>query len=106
MQVTAIERETAKGFDLQAKMEKTEEINGVKYLSIDAMSFEKVEKAAKPEVMKSAFTDSIVKEKSFLGYKINDLYSFFMLFVFMAGIASVILFFLSRMLLKMMNGIR
>lgn len=43
---------------------------------------------------------------SFLGFVISDLYDFFMIFVFMAGGASIILFFLSKLLLKMMNGIR
>ena len=40
--------------------------------------------------------------KSFLGYNINSLYDFFMLFVFMAGIASLVLFLLTRKLQKMM----
>jgi len=41
--------------------------------------------------------------QSFLGYEINTLYDFFMLFVFMAGIASLILFFLSKKLQQMMQ---
>jgi POT family proton-dependent oligopeptide transporter len=49
---------------------------------------------------------SIVKEKEFAGFKINSLYSFFMIFVFMAGIASIILFVISKWLVKMMNGVR
>jgi POT family proton-dependent oligopeptide transporter len=63
-------------------------------------------KDMKLQVVKESFVGSIVKEKSFLGYQINNLYSFFMLFVFMAGAASVVLFFLCRMLLKMMHGVR
>jgi len=43
------------------------------------------------------------KTTSFLGYEMNSLFEFFMLFVFMAGIASLILFFLSKKLQKMMN---
>jgi POT family proton-dependent oligopeptide transporter len=43
------------------------------------------------------------KTTSFLGYKMNSLYEFFMLFVFMSVIAAVILFFLSRKLQKMMQ---
>jgi POT family proton-dependent oligopeptide transporter len=43
---------------------------------------------------------------SFLGSTINNLYDFFMLFVFMAGAASIILFFLSKKLMKMMHGVR
>jgi POT family proton-dependent oligopeptide transporter len=44
--------------------------------------------------------------KNFIGFQITDLYDFFMIFVAMAGIASVILFILSSRLLKMMHGVR
>ncbi len=44
--------------------------------------------------------------KYFLGIQILDLYDFFMIFVGMAGIASLILFVLSSRLLKMMHGVR
>ncbi|HVZ56006.1 MAG TPA: peptide MFS transporter [Chitinophagaceae bacterium] len=43
---------------------------------------------------------------SFLGYHMHSMYDFFMLFVFMSGIASVILFFLSGRLQKMMHNLR
>ena len=46
------------------------------------------------------------KKPSFLGMQINTLYDFFMLFVYMAGVASIILFFLSKKLLSMMGGVR
>jgi POT family proton-dependent oligopeptide transporter len=46
------------------------------------------------------------KKPSFLGMKIENLYNFFMIFVFMAGTASVILFLLSKRLLVMMNGVK
>lgn len=41
----------------------------------------------------------------FLGFVIKDLYSYFMLFVGLSGIASLILFFLSGRLRKMMHGV-
>lgn len=41
--------------------------------------------------------------KSFLGYQVENLYDFFMLFVFMSGTAAVILFVLSGKLQKMMK---
>jgi len=44
------------------------------------------------------------KTTSFIGYQMNNMYDFFMLFVFMAGAASIILFFLSKQLQKMMHG--
>lgn len=43
--------------------------------------------------------------KSYLGYQVENLYDFFMLFVFMSGAAAVILFLLSGKLQKMMKGI-
>ncbi|MGZ8557458.1 MAG: peptide MFS transporter [Chitinophagaceae bacterium] len=51
----------------------------------------------------SALYPSDGKITSFLGYQMNNMYDFFMLFVFMAGAASIILFFLSRKLQKMMH---
>ena len=44
--------------------------------------------------------------KQILGFQIIDMYDFFMVFVFMAGGAAIILFFLSKLLMKMMHGIR
>lgn len=45
------------------------------------------------------------KTTNFLGYQMTNLYDFFMLFVFMAGIAGIILLLLSKRLKKMMHGI-
>lgn len=42
--------------------------------------------------------------KAFLGYPVENLFDFFMLFVFMSGAAAVILFLLSGRLKKMMQG--
>ena len=46
------------------------------------------------------------KTTSFLGYKMNNLYDFFMLFVFMGGLAGIILIVLSKKLQKMMHGLK
>ena len=46
------------------------------------------------------------KMTSFLGYKMNNLYDFFMLFVFMGGLAGIILIVLSKKLQKMMHGLK
>jgi POT family proton-dependent oligopeptide transporter len=108
--VPAIESlQTAKSITItdKDKLEKAEEINGKKYLSVDLISFESVkDENEKAEMVKTVFADSIIKEKSFLGYTINSLYSFFMLFVVMAGLSSIILFIVSSKLLKMMHGVR
>ena len=101
------EQQNSTGLVLCQKLDKSEIIGDSKYISIDLISFEQVKsKTQKAEIVSNLFRDSLVKEKSFLGFTINSLYSFFMLFVSMAGIASVILFFLSRRLLKMMHGVR
>ena len=52
----------------------------------------------------SALYPENVKITSFLGYQISNLHEFFMFFVMMAGTASIILFFLSRKLQKLMNS--
>lgn len=105
--VSAVQNEqTAKNFVICEKLDKKETINGIDFVSIDLINLESIkDKNVKAEVVKNIFANSVIKEKSFLGYKINSLYTFFMLFVFMAGIAAIILFFLSKKLLTMMHGI-
>lgn len=51
----------------------------------------------------SALYPEAGKTTSFLGYHMSNLYDFFMLFVGMAGIASLILFLLTKQLKKMMH---
>lgn len=46
------------------------------------------------------------KKPSLLGFEVKNLYDFFMIFVIMAGGASIILFLIARKLIKMMNGVR
>ncbi|HEY1022445.1 MAG TPA: peptide MFS transporter [Flavisolibacter sp.] len=52
----------------------------------------------------SALYPSEGKTTSFVGYEMKDNYDFFMLFVFMAGAASIILFLITRKLQTMMNA--
>jgi POT family proton-dependent oligopeptide transporter len=88
------------------KLDKAKEIKGVKYVSLDDVSFESVKDVElKKIITEDVFKNSLIKEKKFVGFKIDSLYSFFMLFVVMAGVASIILFFLSRKLVTMMNGV-
>ncbi len=49
--------------------------------------------------------DGMVISKSFIGFQITTLYDFFLVFIFMAGIAALVLFALSKKLGKMMHGI-
>ena len=53
----------------------------------------------------SAGVDSTAPAKSLFGYEIATLYDFFFVFIIIAGIASIILFVLSKKLQKMMHGI-
>jgi hypothetical protein len=62
-----------------------------------------VKKATKEERLQ---TWNLKPKKPTFFVKIETLYDFFMLFVIMAGAASIVLFFLSSRLLKMMNGVR
>lgn len=45
------------------------------------------------------------RHTSFLGYQMNNVYDFFILFVIMGGLAGIILLLLSKKLRKMMHGI-
>jgi POT family proton-dependent oligopeptide transporter len=101
------EIETDSKTKLVATYESAEKINNKEYISIDIVATGEIkDKKLKASVIKSVFEGSIIKEKTFLGYKIDSLYSFFMLFVFMAGAASIVLFILSSRLMKMMHGIK
>ena len=44
--------------------------------------------------------------KAFAGFEIHNLYEFFMVFVVLCGIASIILFLLTPVIKKMMHGVR
>jgi POT family proton-dependent oligopeptide transporter len=95
------------GFDLLKKNSKTDVYNGKSVYTMEMIDYSVIKSdSAKNAIRINVEQNSIVKEKEFAGFKINDLYSFFMIFVFMAGIASVILFVISGMLVKMMHGIR
>lgn len=83
------------------------EKDGTKVIPFDKIIFSRIEdKTLKSEVQTSLEKQQIENPKTFMGYQISNLYDFFMLFVFMAGVASVILFFLSKRLLAMMYGVR
>jgi POT family proton-dependent oligopeptide transporter len=89
------------------KIENTEKINNIERLPISSIKFDKIKDTKiKQTVYEELATKAEAKEKSLFGIKVNSLYSFFMVFVVMAGVAAVILFLLSSKLLKMMNGIR
>ena len=78
--------------------------NGQKLLTHD--SIDVVENKVAKKVERMQVWNLHPEKPSFMGMQINTLYDFFMIFVFMAGAASVFLFFLSKRLLKLMNGVR
>jgi POT family proton-dependent oligopeptide transporter len=99
--------ETEHQTTLMAKAAKPELVNSVEVVSLESVNFSEVkDKAERESMVQLVATQQVVKAKSFLGFTIDSLYSFFMIFVFMAGIASLLLFFFSRKLLKMMHGIQ
>jgi POT family proton-dependent oligopeptide transporter len=54
----------------------------------------------------SSFYPEAGKPTHFIGYEMTNLYDFFVLFIVMSGAAAIVLFFLSRKLLKMMHGVK
>ncbi len=76
------------------------------------LDFEKIY-TAKDTVLSAQQLTIIEKEKiitigypHFLGFKLRDLYDFFMLFVILCGLAGLILYSLSPFMKKMMHGVR
>ena len=86
---------------------KVKEYNGNKVYLSEMIDYSVIkDENEKKSVIITVEGASIVKAKSFVGFKIENLYQFFMIFVFMAGIASVILFFIASWMVKMMHGVR
>lgn len=102
--VELLKRDEKDKAKLQAEVEELEGMRSVAISSVDFSEIKdkKAQEAAYQKVTKTAK----VKERSFLGFKVNSLYSFFMVFVVMGGVAALILFFLQKKLLSMMHGIR
>lgn len=84
-----------------------EELEGMRSVAISSVNFSEIkDKKAQEAAYQKVTKTAKVKERSFLGFKVNSLYSFFMVFVVMGGVAALILFFLQKKLLNMMHGIR
>jgi POT family proton-dependent oligopeptide transporter len=56
-------------------------------------------------VLSGLYPDPSKPAPVLMGYQINDLYSFFTIFIVMAAAASLILFLIYKRLLKMMHGV-
>lgn len=83
------------------------EINGQKVIPFERINFASAkDETVKADVIKELTSKQVENVKKFMGLSIANLYDFFMLFVGMAGVASVILFLLSKKLMHMMHGVR
>ena len=101
------EVKSAFNIDIVKPNAKGEDFKGTKAYTLEMIDYSTItDKEQRKNLVTLLETKGLNKEKSFLGFEVKNLYDFFMIFVFMAGIASVILFFVSRKLVKMMNGIR
>lgn len=86
---------------------KARKIGGESVIALEAVQLGNVkDEALKAEAKAKVETSLVDNTKSFIGFKIANLYDFFMLFVVMSGISAVILFLLSKRLLVMMHGVR
>lgn len=84
-----------------------QDINGVKVIPFEKVGFANIkDEASKTEAISQLEKQQVENVKKFMGFPIANLYDFFMLFVIMAGIASIILFVLSKKLMNMMHGVR
>lgn len=83
------------------------EINGQKVIPFERVNFAAAkDETVKAEIIKELTSKQVENVKKFMGLSIANLYDFFMLFVGMAGVASIILFILSKKLIHMMHGVR
>lgn len=89
------------------KVDDAQVVDNQKVIPMEKVMIKEIKDVAVKEDVKKIVESSLVKNpKFFAGFEILTLYDFFMLFVFMAGAASVVLFFLSKKMLSMMGGIR
>ncbi|MEX1188862.1 MAG: peptide MFS transporter [Bacteroidia bacterium] len=89
------------------KIEDAQVVDNQKVIPMEKVMVKDIKDEAVKEEVKKVVESNLVKNpKFFAGFEILTLYDFFMLFVVMAGVASVILFFLSKKMLTMMGGIR
>jgi POT family proton-dependent oligopeptide transporter len=85
----------------------SQKVGAVEVIAMEKIQLGEIKDAAQKDSVKKTIESSLVKNpKYFLGAEIVSLYDFFMLFVVMAGAASVVLFFVSKKLLQMMHGVR
>ena len=91
----------------EAYKKDSQKVGGVPVIAMEKLKLNAIkDPAAREEVKKTVESSLVSNVKPFLGFQIATLYDFFMLFVVMAGLSSVVLFLLSRKLLVMMHGVK
>jgi POT family proton-dependent oligopeptide transporter len=84
-----------------------DKFNKASELGIDLQAILDKKQLATPEQLRLLDENQISAENPvFAGFEIHNLYEFFMVFVVLCGIASVILFLLTPRLKKMMHGVK
>lgn len=84
---------------------KPENIEGKDYYTLEAISYSDIkDDNLRESVVKELKSNILNKTKNFFGFKINSLYSFFIIFVILSGIAGIILLMMSKKLEEMMHG--
>lgn len=102
----------ASGYALAGKLGSILPPTGDKYLKAESMGIDLkgvLDKTitATPEQLKLLNDNQIITEYPvFAGFPIHSLYEFFMVFVILCGVASIILFAITPKLKKMMHGVR
>ncbi len=115
LNLASVDQKAAKenNIDVDAKLKKLADKKG----EIDVAAQKKIPFVDNYKATDTTFTAAeldIIKDKKiikaeypkFAGFVITNLYEFFMVFVVLCGIAAVILFSLTPVLKKMMNGVR
>jgi POT family proton-dependent oligopeptide transporter len=105
--IEAIERDRGLTLFPEGYAKDKQKVGDVNVIPMERIALAEVkDEGVKLEIKKQVESSLVENSKSFIGIKITTLYDFFMLFVGMAGLSAIVLFFLSRKLLKMMHGVR
>jgi POT family proton-dependent oligopeptide transporter len=105
--IEAIEAEKGVTLFPEGYTKDKQKVGDVNVIPMERIALAEVkDEAVKIEIQKKVESSLVENAKSFMGMRIATLYDFFMLFVGMAGVSAIILFFLSRKLLQMMHGVR
>jgi POT family proton-dependent oligopeptide transporter len=82
-------------------------LDGKQVIPLENLQLACISDPARKESIRTTFEQSLLpNSKTFAGFEISNLYQFFMLFVYMAGAASIVLFLFCPFLLRMMHGVR